>query len=78
MGFFSNLFGKKSDKLTQGQVDEIEERVEESEAKHVKDRVIFSDLSKPTKTKVKKSITKKLKKPIKKKVKRSVKKKRKK
>ena len=77
MGFFSNLFGKKGDKLTQEQVDEIEEKVEESESKHVKDRVIFSDLSKPTKTKVKKP-TKKVKKPTKKKAKKGSKKKRKK
>ena len=34
MGFFSNLFGKKSEKLTQEQIDEIEDDVEESRKKH--------------------------------------------
>ena len=47
MGFFSNLFGKKSDKLTKEQLDEIEEKVEETQEKHIKDRAIFSDLKKP-------------------------------
>jgi len=52
MGFLSKLFGKKSDKLSQEQLDDIDEKVEESEEKHVKDRAIFSDLKKPSKTKV--------------------------
>jgi len=46
MGFFSNLFKKKSDKLTQEQVEEIDEKVELTQEKHVKDRAILSNLSK--------------------------------
>jgi len=59
MGFFSNLFKKKSDKLTQEQVDEIDEKVELTQQKHVKDRAILSNLSKPAKNKIKQSIKKK-------------------
>jgi len=57
MGFF-DLFKKKSEKLTEEQVDEIEEKVEGSEEKHVQDKAIFSDLKKPTQTKVKKAVKK--------------------
>ena len=48
MGFLSKLFGKKSDNLTKEQVDEIDEKVEETQEKHVKDRAILSDLKKPS------------------------------
>ena len=63
MGFFSNLFKKKSEKLTKEQIDNIEEKVEESEDKHLKDRLIFSNLSKPKKSKVKKTVKKIAKRP---------------
>ena len=41
MVFFSNLFKKKSEKLTQEQVEEIEEKVEESGKKHKRYSNIF-------------------------------------
>ena len=89
MGFLSNLFGKKSSKLTQEQLDEIDEKVEETQIKHTKDREIFSNLRKPTKIvnpvkkkaikpikdTVKKSGAKKVRKPSRKKAKKGSKKK---
>ena len=51
MGFFSNLFKRKYKKLTQEQVDDIEEKVEKSEEKHSDDSSLLSDLSKPVETK---------------------------
>jgi len=37
MGFFSNLFKKKTEKSSQEQVDVVEDKDEESEQKDVKD-----------------------------------------
>ena len=76
MGFF-DLFKKKSEKLTKEQIDQIEEKIEESEEKHIKDGVIFSDLKKPAKTKsvkVAKPTRKKAKKQSKKKAKKQARK----
>lgn len=44
MGFFSKLFGKKDGKLTNEQLDQIDDKVEESEKKHVFDRQIITNL----------------------------------
>ena len=57
MGLFSFLFKKKA-KLTQEQVEEIDDKVEETQIKHIKDRAILSDLKKPIKI-VKKPVKKK-------------------
>ena len=66
MGFFSDLFKKKEGKVTQEQLDEIEEKVEETQEKHVKDGEIISNLSKPAKTVAQKPVKIKVKKSIKK------------
>ena len=54
MGFFSNLFKKKGEKLSQGEIDEIEQKVELTEDKFAGERQIYSDLKKPSKPAVKK------------------------
>ena len=73
MGFF-DLFKKKSEKLTEEQVDEIEEKVEETQEKHVKDRAVFSDLKRPTQTNVVKAAKPARKKASKKKARKQAKK----
>ncbi len=83
MGFFSNLFKKRDKKLIQEQIDEIEEKVELTQKKHVEGRAIFSNLEKlsndsmpkPAAKKVKKATHKKPKKHAKKKARRHLKKK---
>jgi len=68
MGLFSFLFKKKV-KLTSEQIEEIDDKVEETQIKHTKDREIFSNLRKPAK--IVKNPVKKAIKPIKKTVKKS-------
>ena len=70
MGFLSNLFGKKKVKLTSEQIEKIDDKVEETQIEHIKDREIFSNLRKPAKI-VKNPVKKIVVKPIKKTVKKS-------
>jgi hypothetical protein len=88
MGFFSNLFKKKSSKLTKEQIDTIDEKVELTEEKFSGERKIWADLSKPSKKPVpnpaikqkpdavsQKIVAKKVKKPVRKKARKVSKKK---
>jgi len=64
MGLFSFLFKKKV-KLTSEQIEVIDDKVEETQIKHTKDREIFSNLRKSAKI-VKNLVKKNAIKPIKK------------
>jgi hypothetical protein len=66
MGFFSNLFKKKSERLTPEQIDEIDERVEETQQKFAGEKKIWADLSKSSKKVMQKPVTKVIKRPVKK------------
>jgi len=66
MGFFSDLFKKKTNKLTPEQIDTIDERVELTQKKFSGERKIWSDLLKPRQVKLKPTVQIPIKKIIKK------------